>query len=298
MRIKCAYLQHELDMNHWTELRTALTVAKLGTVKAAAEALGVHRATINRHIDTLESSLGVPLFQRHAKGYSLTDVGHDMMDVASRAEELFVDFAGRSSGNIEKVSGSLIVSALSGVAPLILPVIDKFNKKHSEIDLEFIAEEQLARLEYGEAHVAIRAGAKPTTPDYVVLPFRKVRFGLYASAGYIEKEGKPTESELLNHKFVGPQDKRSRLPYAAWLNSEVPKEAFVLRTSDQQVVTTAVQQGLGIGFVPEHEAQFPKLIEIIPPAETWSVSLWLVTHADLRRTLKVQEFLKLARSQD
>lgn len=85
------------NMDHWSELRTALAVAKLGTVQAAAEALGVHRATINLHIDLLESELGVPLFQRHARGYTLTDVGHDTMDVASRADELFKDFAGRSS---------------------------------------------------------------------------------------------------------------------------------------------------------------------------------------------------------
>ena len=42
------------NMEKWAELRTAYQVAKLGTVSAAATALGFHRATVNRHIDVLE----------------------------------------------------------------------------------------------------------------------------------------------------------------------------------------------------------------------------------------------------
>lgn len=285
-----------LTMVHWTELRTALAVAKLGTVQAAAEALGVHRATVNRHVDTLESELGVPLFQRHAKGYTLTDVGHDMLEVANRADELFSDFQGRSSSYVEKLSGSLKISSLAVVAPLVVPIIDQFHQKHSEIELEFIADEQLARLEHGQAHIAIRVGKKPTTPDYVVLPFRQIRFGIYASAHYIKKAGKPKQGNLSSHKFVGPHGMNTPLPYAAWVNSQIPRASFVLRTTSQQVIITAIKQGLGIGFVPEHEARASELVEITAPKDDWSVSIWIVTHADLRRTLKVQEFLKFARA--
>lgn len=282
-------------MEHWTEFRSALTVAKLGTVKAAAEELGVHRATVNRHIDTLESHLGVPLFQRHARGYSLTDSGQDMLKVASRADELFTDFAGRCTGLHEKLSGSLKITSLSGIAPLVIPILKEFRQVHSEISLEFLADEQLARLEYGEAHVAIRAGAKPTTPDYVVLPFCKVRFGLYASKDYVNKYGRAFEDQLDRHKFVGPFGEKSRLPYAEWMHTEIPKESFALFASNPQVITEAISQGLGIGCVAEHESAALDLVEIMPPSDAWSVSLWLVTHIDLRRTLKVQEFLRFAR---
>ena len=44
-------------------MRTALMVARLGTVKATAEALGVHRATVSRHVDTLEAAFRAPLSQ-------------------------------------------------------------------------------------------------------------------------------------------------------------------------------------------------------------------------------------------
>ncbi len=55
-------------MDNWDELRTAYQVARLGTVSGAAEVLGVHHATVIRHIDALEGRMGVKLFQRHSRG--------------------------------------------------------------------------------------------------------------------------------------------------------------------------------------------------------------------------------------
>ena len=62
-------------MDNWDEVRTAFQVARLGTVSGAAEVLGVHHATVIRHIDALEGKLGVKLFQRHARGYTATEAG-------------------------------------------------------------------------------------------------------------------------------------------------------------------------------------------------------------------------------
>ena len=62
-------------MDNWDEIRTAYQVARMGTVSGAAEILGVHHATVIRHIDALEARLGVKLFQRHARGYTATEAG-------------------------------------------------------------------------------------------------------------------------------------------------------------------------------------------------------------------------------
>ncbi len=274
------------------ELRTALMVARLGTVSAAAEALGVHRATVNRHVETLEGAFGGPLFQRHARGYALTDAGRDMLEVAGRADEMFESLAGRARGKAGQLSGSLIVTALAGVAPLVMPAVRDFHLAHPRIALEFIAGAQLARLEYGEAHVAIRAGAKPDVPDYVVTLFRRLRFGLYASRGYIDRWGEADPADLGGHRFVGAVCAQRTVPYAEWMNANVVPEALALRTTDPQVLHSAVCEGLGLGFIAEHDAGVrPDLVEVIPPDEAWSTALWIVTHVDLHRTAKVQALL-------
>ncbi|MEQ8366802.1 MAG: LysR family transcriptional regulator [Roseicyclus sp.] len=280
-------------MDYWTELRTALTLARLGTVSAAAEALGVHRATVGRHVDTLEGAFGAPLFQRHARGYALTDAGRDMLEVAGRADEMFADLAGRARGKAGQLSGSLIVTALAGIAPLVMPAIRAFHIAHPQIALEFVAGAQLARLEHGEAHVAIRAGAKPEVPDYVVTLFRRLRFGLYASQSYIDRAGMPDPDRLDTHRFVGNISAPDRVPFAGWMKANVPSDALALQTTDLLVQHSAVCDGLGLGFLAEHDACVRSdLVAVIPPGDAWSAALWTVTHVDLHRTTKVQAFLQ------
>jgi len=279
-------------MNYWMELRTALMVARLGTVSAAADALGVHRATVNRHIETLEGAFGAPLFQRHARGYVLTDAGQDMLEVAGRADEMFADLAGRARGKAGQLSGGLIVTTLAGVAPLVMPAIRDFHLAHPQIVLEFLAGAQLARLEHGEAHVAIRAGAKPDVPDYVVTLFRRLRFGLYASRSYIDRAGHPDPDRLDAHRFVGNVGRPGPAPFTDWMNANVSPDALSLQTTDLLVLHSAVCERLGLGFLAEHDACVRSdLVEVIVPSDAWSTALWVVTHVDLHRTTKVQAFL-------
>ena len=283
-------------MEHWNELRTALVLARQGTVSAAAEVLGVHRATVNRHIDLLEESFGAPLFQRHARGYTLTETGQQMLDVAARADEMFTDLAGRSRGRAGKLSGKLIVTALAGFAPLIMPAIRAFHLAHPEIALELVAGRQLARLEHGEAHVALRAGPKPQTPDYVVQLFGTLRYGLFCSCAYVARNGMPAPPRFGDHLFVGMIGEASPLPYASWMADHVSQDQLALCTGNPTVQSVAIREGLGLGFLPEHEAEGDaNLVAVLPSSEQWSAPLWIVTHVDLHRTEKVQEFLKEVR---
>ncbi|GAA0787538.1 LysR family transcriptional regulator [Roseibium denhamense] len=284
-------------MKHWTELRSALMVARYGTVSAAASELGVHRATVNRHIETLESALNARLFHRHAQGYTLTDAGQDMMEIAGRAEEMFIDLEGRSRGRESLISGRLVFTSLSGVAPLIVPALAAFQKSHPNIDLEFIAEARLARLEHGEAHVAFRVGAKPDFADYVVLPFKQVHFSLYASTDYIARYGMPKPGEYEGHRFVGAVGLPSPVPFMGWMTQNVDPEALALRTTNQYVIQNAVCAGLGLGFLAEHDVEgLPELVKVLPSDQTTSTPLWIVTHVDLHRTGKIQEFLRFTKA--
>ena len=74
-------------MDNWDEIRTAYQVARMGTVSGAADVLGVHHATVIRHIDALEGKLGEKLFQRHALALDVLGVkcinvlGHGQVSV-------------------------------------------------------------------------------------------------------------------------------------------------------------------------------------------------------------------------
>jgi len=286
-------------MNNWDEIRTAFQVARIGTVSGAAEALGVHHATVIRHIDALEHRLGVKLFQRHARGYTATEAGQDLLQVATATDDQFTQLAGRIRGHGEGVSGDLVVTSLIMLAPMLVPVMTKFRQENPELTVRYLTGDRLFRLEYGEAHVAIRAGAAPDQPDNVVQPFSFQPLHLVASPSYIDSNGTPTgEDDLQNHWFIGHDDTENRAPFFQWLNATVPNNRIVFRTTDNRAMVDAVLAGAGIGFVSKWEMdRHPELIEVIPSRPEWSVRLWLVTHVDLHRTTKVQAFLKFLKNQ-
>ena len=168
--------------------------------------------------------------------------------------------------------------------------------------MRYLTGDAVLRLEYGEAHVALRAGAKPNDPDNVVQPFGAQEFTLYASRSYLLGRGgapgePPSEAELAAHDFVGPDDAESRAPFARWLRAAVPVGRVVFRANDPRVVHAAVRAGAGIGFCPVWEAEAdPELVPVLPPRHEWSAPLWLVTHVDLHRTAKVQALLRWLKS--
>ncbi len=286
-------------MEAWDEIRTAYQVVRAGTVSGAADALGVHHATVIRHIDALEGRLGVKLFQRHPRGYTATEAGQDLFQVAQATDDQITQLVGRIKGRGEEVSGELVVTSLAAISPLMTPILAQFQEMHPGIIVRYLTGERVFRLEYGEAHVAVRAGNAPEQPDNVVQPFGKLEIGMYASQSYVKKYGCPKdENDLDGHYFVATDDETTRAPFTRWLWDRVPAEAVRYRTSDYPSVSDAIAEGAGIGFTSRWDAERRGgLVEVLCPRDDWSAPFWLVTHVDLHRTTKVQAFLKFLKEE-
>ncbi|MDA5093541.1 LysR family transcriptional regulator [Aliiroseovarius sp. KMU-50] len=276
-------------MEHWDEIRTAYYVVREGTVSGAADALGVHHATVIRHIDALEERLGVKLFQRHARGYTPTEAGADLARVAQTTDDQFSQLGGRLRGQGETVTGELVVTALPSFAERVAPVLVQFQRDHPEVQVRFLTDARVFRLEYGEAHVAIRAGSAPEEPDNVVQPFFTMEIGLYAAPCYVERFGRPTMDTLGDHRFVGFADLRSRAPFMRWQEKHVPLEAVHFRATDDRGLIAAVRSGAGLGFMATCDAH--GLVDVMDRQPEWNAQTWLVTHVDLHRSAKVQAAL-------
>jgi DNA-binding transcriptional LysR family regulator len=282
-----------MGFDTWDEVRTAFQVARLGTVSGAAEVLGVHHATVIRHVDALERRLGTRLFQRHARGYTPTEAGRDLLLVAQTTEDQFNQLASRIRGQGETVSGELVVTSISGLGRLMMPVFSSFQTAYPEVRVRFLADTRVFRLEYGEAHVAVRAGPAPEEPDNVVQPLARMRSALFAATSYVDAHGLPRdETDFAHHRFVGIDSEASRAPFNRWLRDRIAPEAYAFRASDPVAMEEAVRCGIGIGFLNAAEgARNGSLVQVMPPRPEWETSLWLVTHVDLHRTTKVQAFV-------
>ncbi len=288
----CKNAQIVGPMENWDEIRTAFYVARSGTVSGAAQNLGVHHATVIRHIDALEARLGVKLFQRHARGYATTEAGQDLLQVAQTTDDQFAQLQSRLKGRGGEVAGDLVVTTLSTISPMLAPALVAFRAAYPDITLRLLTSARVFRLEYGEAHIAIRAGTIPDEPDNVVQRFIHQKISLYATNDYVDRYG-PLKgaADYANHCFVGAEGKTGA-PFHNWMEQNIPAKNIVFRGSDNRIIEDSVAAGMGIGFMARSSAdRLPNLTLMAEPQDEWSAPTWLVTHVDLHRTAKVQAFL-------
>ncbi len=99
------------------------------------------------------------------------------------------------------------------------------------------------------------------------------------------------DGDFAGHRFLCHDDETSRAPFDRWIRAHVPPEQITFRATEQRILQEAVRDGAGIGFLPLWDAQqHPDLVQVLPPRDDWAAALWLVTHVDLHRTMKVQTF--------
>ena len=282
-----------MAIDNWDEIRTAYYVARSRTVSGAATELGVHHATVIRHINALEARLGVKLFQRHARGYTATEAGVELLQVAKATDDQFTQMAGRIRGHGADISGEIIITTLPEISELLAPVLVRFQQKYPDLVVRYLTDLRLFRLEYGEAHVAIRPGNTEQQPDNIYQRYLPFRVRLCASKSYVERHGMPQSlSDFDQHFFVGHDDASFRAPYNLWLNQHVARDRIVFRSTELAAMEHAVLQGIGIGFVSDWNLRRQSdVVEVFAQQDEWSVDTWLVTHVDLHRSPKVQALL-------
>ena len=280
--------------NSWHDIHIAYQVAKLGTLSAAAAHLNVHHSTVLRHIDALEQSLNCKLFHRHARGYTATEQGKLLFQEAQQTQERFDRMLGKLAGKDTDLSGTLVITTVNTMSPLLMPIIGRFQQEHPNIQVELAGDARIFKLEYGEAHVSIRPGAQPKDPDYVVQPLCEMQVSLYASQAYLSKYG-PLQNlqELQGHKFLSTISPLNNIASQRWMNETLDKSQVVFRGSDFNLLQDAIENGLGVAPLNcQIASNNPKLLQLIPAPPEWTYKLWLVTHRDIHHSPKVQAFTK------
>ncbi|MEE2859894.1 MAG: LysR family transcriptional regulator [Pseudomonadota bacterium] len=279
-----------MQIESWDDIRVALAVARTGTVSGAASALGVHHATVIRRIDALEAALRARLFQRHPRGYALTEAGRTLLATAAAADERFAQMAAQIAGAGDRVEGDLVVTALPELTDLVMPRLVALMARHPDLRLTYATDVRLFRLDTGEAHLAIRGGARPTEPDYVVREMGRMGAVLYAAPEYLARHGEVDDPG--RHVFALPGAEAQRAPYMRWLHDRILPENVLLIASDESAREAAIRAGLAVGPLSAGRAE--GLVPALALPE-WESQLWLVTHVDLHRTPKVQAALSALR---
>ena len=285
-------------INDWNQVRTAYHVARLGTVSEAAKYLGLHHSTVIRQVTNLEEELGHKLFHRHARGYTPTAAGENLSRIASVNEEQLIGLVGAIQEHGNEVTGELIVTTVQRFNILVTSWMTLLQKENPGLRVNLVIDERPLKLEYGEAHLAIRAGMKPTEPDNVVTNLMPVQFGLYAHKNYVNEMGTiQSTSDYSRHKYV-LETNIPILPIRKWFDENVKIENVCFRSSDLGTLDKAVIDGIGIGLFPTFIASENNDLELVMPLiDEWKTDLWVVKHIDINRTAKVKACADLIKKQ-
>lgn len=294
---KGSHTRKSAQISDWSDIHFAFQVARLGTLSAAAEALEVHHSTVLRRIDALEQRLNVRLFHRHARGYTATEAGKLLLQVASQTQEEFDRLMGQLAGVGEELSGNIVVTTVNSFSPKLTPILAEFQRRNPEIRIELVVDSRIFKLEYGEAHVSIRPGNQPKEPDYIVQQLRTMGTTFYASQGYINQYGRMKDrNDIKGHRFISSILPYSNIRHMRWMREHIPDDQIYYRASDFVSMMHAAEADLGIAPVECWLAETSNNMEaMFAPPKDWDSDLWLVTHRDIHRTPKVQaitQFLK------
>ncbi len=130
-----------------SQLRDVLAVSESGSLRGAARHLGIAQPAITRSIREIEHELGASLFERHAKGVRLTNIGRAFV---LRAEAVQAELR-RAKDEVAQLKGKLsgeVSIALSTAASMcLLPkALTEFRKRFPEVILK-ISESFFAPIE-------------------------------------------------------------------------------------------------------------------------------------------------------
>lgn len=237
-------------------------------------------------MDALERALGLRLFDRLARGWQLTGEGEELLAQATRMEDEALAFE-RAAVGVTALSGTVRISAPPTLASGFL--VERLARRQDEwcgMELEVIGETREINLARREADLALRLG-RPAAPGLVVRALGRIGYGVYGRADYLR--GDPAA-----WRFVGYEDSLRRIPQQEWLRRYAGSRPLVLRSNDLLNLAAAARAGLGVTVLPHYLARSePTLTLADPRAEPPDRELWLVSHADVRRSPRVRAVAEL-----
>jgi DNA-binding transcriptional LysR family regulator len=283
----------------WDKLRIFHAVASAGSFTHAGQMLTLSQSAVSRQISALEEEITTPLFQRHARGLTLTDEGELLYTAVSDVLTRLAEVEEALKNVQEAPRGTLKITSSHGIGTYwLLPRLEEFLKECPEVEVHLVMEDRELDLAQREADLAIRMRA-PVQADLIQRKLFSVHYHMYATKDYLEAYGTPkTVEDVRDHTIVAYGETAApEIRDINWLLELVKRlgdprgKGRVLRINNVTGILQATEAGIGLAAVPDYvAADRPHLIRVLPdlPGPTFEVHL---VYADaLRQSKRVAAF--------
>lgn len=116
-----------------------IRVAELGSITRASRDLGIVQPALSRHIQRIESELGVPLLVRLPRGVQLTLAGRKFLEHGRRILQEVARAAEDVSAGTDSCSGRVVVGLSPTMSPLLTPgLAERASAAHPRVALRIV----------------------------------------------------------------------------------------------------------------------------------------------------------------
>ncbi len=281
----------------WDKLRIFHAVAEAGSFTHAGDTLGLSQSAVSRQISTLEESIGLSLFHRHARGLILTEEGELLYATAKDIFGKLSMIEGQLADSKQLPEGPLRITAAEFIGSTWLaPKLKKLREAHPDIQLTLLLDDRIFNLGMREADAAIRL-YKPEQPDLIQKHLTDIKFHLCASKNYLEKHGTPKKvSELKEHTLIGfPDGVPAPFSDPNWLfrvaGVERDSSSNLIMLNSLYGIYEAVRAGVGIAALPDYLVHGSSRIQaVLTDVTRPPVSMYFVYPEERRNSRRIAIF--------
>lgn len=242
----------------WGKLRIFHAAAEAGSFTHAAQILHLSQSAISRQVSALEQDVGVPLFQRHARGLILTEQGEILYRTTHDVLMKLENVRSRLSASKEKPSGHLRVTTTFGMGSgWLVERMPEFLDHYPDVQIQLLLDDEELDLTMRHADCAIRL-RQPQQPDLIQRRLFTVHMHIYASSAYVARHGRPEKlEELEKHRIISfGEPVPAYLSGLNWLEragcSDGSGRLPSLQINNIISIRHAVLRNIGIAVLPDY----------------------------------------------
>ena len=281
----------------WDKLKVFHAVAEAGNFTKATYVLNLSQSAISRQIQSLEQTLKTQLFERHARGLSLTENGEYLFKTAHEVISKLKDVESTLIDKRDKLSGKLTVTTVVSFGTTWLtPRIQEFMKLSPEMEIELIFDDRELDLSTRQADIGIWM-RRPKQLNHIQKKLIDIHYHIYGSTKYLEQYGHPkTVSELNKHKFIsygkGAPSPVFNPDWALKLGfKDNKKRKPIMKVNSIYGLLLAVQSGVGLAALPDYiTVSVPNIIKVLPQIEGPKTEAYFVYPQSLKNVARVITF--------
>jgi DNA-binding transcriptional LysR family regulator len=274
----------------WNLLKSFCSVAELGSLTRAAGALSISQPTLSRQVAELESVVGAALFERGARGLSMTPAGTVLLEPARRMLAAAQAVTLTAAGQSQDIAGTVRITASETVSAFLLPrILVDLRIEYPDIQVELVASNQVDNLLARDADIAVRM-VRPQQAGLIARKIGVFPTGFYAHRDYVaSRKTAAGKSELERYDWVGLDRSPQLVDGFRNAGFRIDKTFFGFRCDNHIVGWQAVLSGLGAGISMRCVAkQFPQLVQVLKAQPAPELSMWLSAHRELRSTPRIR----------